>query len=629
MLANRAALLPGTIATYHVGIAMIALTLRMHARPVHGCIRGLVLAAIAGLLPVARAQEPTPAQLADAVWIEGRVKIPAGTPKDERPEVIADAIGIVTFDKHRVRAAADGTFRVAFAKDCRAGQLRFDGRFLYLEKNFAWHAGDPTSGIVLEPRLGGVLHVRIDARAGVKAPGDRAPSLVKLLGLSKNGGPMPPVLSAQFGPDVVLGPVRPDCVYHVEIAAPPFVPLTSSDVEVAPGATSALDLVLRLGASVRGRVLGEDGQPVAGAAIGAYSEGLDVFGPEMYGLQKKTGSDGAFEVGGVPPGSLRLWATKVGLLTVDREITGIVEGERRSDVDLLLRTGNVIEGRVTDPDGAPAAGASVTARLSALEPADEVPPIVLSCGQDGSFRITGLLESPLDLRVRFEREPGQREPGQRDAAKRKRSFVARVDHVKPGTRDLVIVLEPLSLVEVRAVDDLGRPLARFTLGATRPKGPHVATAPDEHIEREVASTDGTFALEGLGNGAWDVYVYAKGVAYEPAQRIEVPKVAAPLVFTLKRDAVVAGSVRDAAGAPVVGAVVTVHWQRPAILGGVETGEQASVKSGKDGYFELAEVYPGHVKVSAKTTDGAVSTAIELALAPGERHAAVEVVVRKP
>jgi hypothetical protein len=628
MLANRALLLAGASATYHVRIDMIALTIR-------------VLASIAWLTLSALAQEPTPAQLADAIWIEGRVNVPDGTPKDEHLDVIADAIGIQAFDKHRVHVAADGTFRVAFAKGIRAGQLRLDGRFLYIEKEVYWHPGNPTSGIVLEPTLGGRLRVRVvvppDADTGSKPP-DHAHELahddksavigvnMSLLGLSKSGGPMPPTLVARVSPDSTaeLGPVRSGCVYHAELAAPPFVPQTSADVEVAPGTTTTLDLVLRLGATVRGRVLGEDGKPIAGAEIGAYSEGLDVFGPQMYGLQQKTGPDGTFEIRGIPTGELRLWAEAKGFLPEDSNLPPLRLGEVRENVVVRLLLGLTISGRVLDPEGKPAGNARIhCVRRGATDPVPEEEWDVVSAS-DGTFRITGMRDGgpPMNIHVSFERPA-------KGPQEKTRTYEAHLKDVEAGTRDLTVTLRALTAVEIRVSDDIGRPITRLTIGATRPTGPHVAQNPADHIERSLASADGTFQLEGLAPGAWDVYVYANGVAYVPAQRVDLPKDTAPLLFTLKRNSSVAGTVRDAAGAPVVGAIVTIHWQRPAILGGVETGEQTSVKSGKDGHFELSEVYPGKVLVSAKTADGATSAPLELVLAPGERRDAVEIVVRKP
>src|SRR4029453_7864929 len=74
--------------------------------------------------------------------------------------VIADAAGVASFDKHRATVERDGSFTVAFAPDCKFGHLRLYAPYAYLATDASWKEGQPTQGIVLEPKLGAALRGR-------------------------------------------------------------------------------------------------------------------------------------------------------------------------------------------------------------------------------------------------------------------------------------------------------------------------------------------------------------------------------------------------------------------------------------------------------------------------------------
>src|SRR5688572_11060144 len=50
------------------------------------------------------------AELADAIWVEGRVVLPPGTPADEHVEVIADGASFAHRELHRAPIGPDGSF---------------------------------------------------------------------------------------------------------------------------------------------------------------------------------------------------------------------------------------------------------------------------------------------------------------------------------------------------------------------------------------------------------------------------------------------------------------------------------------------------------------------------------------
>src|SRR5258705_2029042 len=68
----------------------------------------------------------------DAVWFEGRVQLPDGTPADEHVEVMALGDGRDWDKAERTPLAADGSFPVAVAKTAKRASIDLASRYVYL-----------------------------------------------------------------------------------------------------------------------------------------------------------------------------------------------------------------------------------------------------------------------------------------------------------------------------------------------------------------------------------------------------------------------------------------------------------------------------------------------------------------
>ncbi len=109
------------------------------------------------------------------------------------------------------------------------------------------------------------------------------------------------------------------------------------------------------GATIGGRV--HDGDTAVDDAV------VFVFradpGENVPVARARTGSDGGYTVEGVPPGSYRVQAVAPGLYADDDDFgrfgaaVTVGEGDRVKGIDLTLRRGGVVTGRVTDADGRP------------------------------------------------------------------------------------------------------------------------------------------------------------------------------------------------------------------------------------------------------------------------------------
>lgn len=147
------------------------------------------------------------------------------------------------------------------------------------------------------------------------------------------------------------------------------------------GEAPPVEIVLGPGATVEGRVLDEGSRPVAGAFVHAIpAQGFDgeSWIPASGGV--RSGEDGRYRVGGLPPGRFQVAAqTPEGRLA--EAVVEIPEGTAGvHPLDLRLDSGSPVSGRVLDDTGAPVAGASLQLAAAGL-------PRVLqkTSGADGSF----------------------------------------------------------------------------------------------------------------------------------------------------------------------------------------------------------------------------------------------------
>jgi uncharacterized GH25 family protein len=162
------------------------------------------------------------------------------------------------------------------------------------------------------------------------------------------------------------------------------------------GETAVRDLQMRRGARLHGVVKGPDG-PVGGARVAVY-----VSRPGLDDLEKHatTASDGTYDFPSIEKGVALVLATKDGLYLEgapadewnaiqhadEAKALKVEIGESgETTKDLELKRGSLVEGRVDGPDGAPLAGA----RVSAPGVADAPP-----SGADGAFQLEGVTPGP-------------------------------------------------------------------------------------------------------------------------------------------------------------------------------------------------------------------------------------------
>lgn len=563
-------------------------------------------------------------ELARGLFVEGRVVLPPGTPADERVQVVAKGKKFKHGPPHAVDVGPDGRFRATFAEGTKYAHLELDARYLYLSEpvKVAPGAAEP---VVLEPLLGGVLTGRVlpppDEPGAAQALLGRR---VELVGWQpREGGGFTSAFNRSVELDGSLAFEFRGLAAEVrhDLRCDPLIyePGSVEDLYVPAGAATVMDLEVRRGVELAGRVVDETGAPLSSVEVEATAEVQDGSTTHYRRRSAKTEPDGAFSLAGLSPGAVTLSVEVPGYERLEHRLGRFERGARRDGVELKLGRGGSIAGRVLWPDGSPAEGASVTAVVS-TGPGGRSSAVKTDAA--GAFALTGL-------------EPG----GQRISASAvkketvlvasellgkevektvRRTLRATLDDVQAGASGLVLQLTDGLSVSGAVVDDLGVPVQSFRVsyGLIVDEVNYVHTRDDKLR----MGKDGAFSLEGLDNGTYQLEVTAKGHLPAAGVRVEVPAAAPLAPIRLVRAARVAGVVLTPDGEPAPHATVETTQKtggQTFFPGGwvQDEGFEFSALTDEEGRFS-AETGVGAIEVRARLAGYSSSKPVALVLAPG-------------
>ncbi len=173
----------------------------------------------------------------------------------------------------------------------------------------------------------------------------------------------------------------------ITAAAAPEVKVISGKTAVGP------DFTLSSGATISGRVVDVDGRPVVGANVHFSLDGNRT--PDR---TSRSGEDGRFEQGGIPPESqVRVWAERLGKVSTALGPEPVsTAGLHELTFTLSEEATGLIAGTVVDTLGRPASGATVecdTPDVSLTKP------LSLQTGADGAFRFEDLAKGVYTLQA--------------------------------------------------------------------------------------------------------------------------------------------------------------------------------------------------------------------------------------
>jgi hypothetical protein len=359
-------------------------------------------------------------------------------------------------------------------------------------------------------------------------------------------------------------------------------PLVSprADVERATGA-----------ASIAGRVVDDvTGKGVANATLTFLRAGSAV--------SADTTGDGNFALEALEPGVYELYALGApgyAPFEADLEHGGITlrvdPDTRLRDVTFSLRALWFAEGKVTDPAGAPVAGAEVRGLDG------DSAPVMTTV--EGDFAIECSLGAALEARhARF--APGR-------AVCDRSARLGRPLAIRLGKLEGAAARESIA---GRVVDANGRGIDGALVSAERRDGPRLTP-----VAESVSSGGGNFSLDALEAGGYEVSATAEGLAKAVAPGVRTGE--KQLVLQLVAGGRLRGIVRERATAePIVGFSVVLFPMRGALERGAP---EVRTFFAPDGRFEIDALKPGDYSVTALAEGWPSAEERRVAIAGGGTH----------
>jgi len=388
---------------------------------------------------------------------------------------------------------------------------------------------------------------------------------------------------------------------------PDFVEAISKTLRLRPGETERVKLVMQQGGELNGRVLDDDGEPVAFARIHLVALRGSTFSQTL-----TTDETGAFTSSALPE-RVAVTVTRPDMPDANphREEVRLGKGETKELEIRLPALREPVRVRVNDEDEAPLAHAQVT--ITSLSPKTPLRRTRFT-SEAGDVEFADTVGLPLELEVTL---PG-RAP-----------IVMQVDS---APREITVELS-------RGLVLLGSVTTRR--GYDPLPDAEVVLSSKAMTRRARTDDEGSFRLEDVGEGPATLTISRKGyVSVERNLTIAKPRRSEPVELdpvNLEEGGTVEGEVVDARGRPVAGARVAKDVL-PAFSPSGRT-PKGVVVTDEDGRFRLTDLPEGEVLLVAHSADfgrgnvevsvraGRTVDRVRLALTESPEDAADEDVVR--
>lgn len=447
----------------------------------------------------------------------------------------------------------------------------------------------------------------------------------------------------------------------LQITARELLPY-KSDLELAAGkGAENLEVILSLGLTVAGRVLGPDGEPLSDAYVRLLGE-QDPFAPF---ISAHSDEEGRYRLQGVAPGLHSFEANHGEYQRAVRDLE-VQPGDNR--LDFRLTQGLSVEGRVLDPEGKPVDGAHVY-----LQSSDGIDAMALESAGDGAFRFPSVaagtyslqaskegvgggrvpaveVKAPVrGLEVRLERSTGvirgritgldfreltrvmvvaeQEEKSSHGKVDYQGEY--RIESLSPGEWRVAAVEETTGrqatgkvalAANAEAVLDLefrdsGLTLSGRILRRREPVPGLQVFAASKQVEsngRATSNQEGAFRMTGLEPGTYDLIVaeFQTGRFHQETVELTADR---DIVVDLPENRV-SGEVVDAAdSSPLEGVMVSLELQAAenALTGSMGVG----TSSDRQGDFTLTDISPGAYRIVARK-EGYAPTESTVQVTPG-------------
>ncbi len=451
-------------------------------------------------------------------------------------------------------------------------------------------AGDAATIDIVVPRGACVAGRVTDEETGEPIPG----ALVSTLRRDQE-----PVITDDQGRFALWGVERSSFRFQqLGVRADGYAPL-GRQLTRAAFTAGVFDVKLKRGVTIRGRVLGPDGEPVVGARVSTASS---LLGPWAESARHRyppalTDADGRFEwVTGKTEKERRIYAVKDGL-GWGASAPFVPRGSEQDGVVVRLPRSGRIAGGVRDAGGRVVVGARVSLYEGATFRAETF------TAHGGAYEMSGVSPGEYTIHVL---PPGTPLEYDSPLAGRSRTGVV----VKAGQcADVDVVLQLGATIAGEVADARGRPLDGVVVRAVTGGGGELLAnfnGRPPRLRQTVTDAQGRYTLQGL-NAERTYRIEAKKPGYEYGTAFRVAPGRDDVHLTLSElrlargRVVVGGTGEPAIEFTLRGKAVAVDHRRSRIAFPNPSGAFCSL----DGRFEFP-VKPGAYTIRAETRDGRLS-----------------------
>jgi len=367
---------------------------------------------------------------------------------------------------------------------------------------------------------------------------------------------------------------------------------TVSDVAVAAGQTTTVNVALQPGGTVSGRVTDAAGNPVANAGVWVWSVVT-----RHWGGSTRTDAQGNYTLAGLVPDTYTLTVDPPATTSFAsfRTFGVVIALGQTTVVNATLQAGGTVSGRVTDAAGNPVANADVWL----WDPVSGGGSSTFRTNSQGDYTVTGLAPGTYWIEIN---------PPVATALSRFRTSGIVV--VAGQTAVVNATLQLGGIVSGRVTDAAGNPVANAeAIVRSSTTGEWIASSRTDALGNYTVTAvpSGTHRLEiRAASGVNLASVTFTEIVVTAGQRTTVNA-------TLQLGGIVSGRVTDAAGNPVANADVWVWNTATGQWGG-------SVRTNAQGYYTLAGVASGSYRLEVRSPAGVYLSGqvlAEVAVADGQ------------
>ncbi len=359
---------------------------------------------------------------------------------------------------------------------------------------------------------------------------------------------------------------------------------------------------LSRGIALTGKVVDTDGKPIAYASVSANTaRAARGSGPTRW-TGAQTEADGTFVVHGLTEGKYKVDADATDYLDMPDPVEIEVGASSPEPLTLTLEKGGEIEGKVTDAEGQPVAGATVRVSNSGWGSSS-------TTADDGSYHLRGA--KPGTHRVSASRgwRDEMRAPGKTDDDKRGVPVTVVAGEVVVA--DLVVEAQS-GTISGRVVDADGGTVADAFVDHTRESDSAAAAAGSGRQsvrwgswgkQAILTDEDGNFTIDDLADGKYTIRAYRKGGGEATVEHVEVGS--SGIEVAISETGSISGVVKFEGGGTPDDFKVVAHDKEQSLW-----HNDSFYKT--DGAFTLSELAPGtyEIVVTSDAGDAKTETTLE-------------------